>query len=259
MLDLFIFSKRFYNDTLLQHCINSIDQFVQDKINSYTIISNEPVDCDQRFTVVHDRELWELIDPQFKYQALYEEKWFMQQIMKLSISKLSKNNALIVDADLLFLQPIRFVEDDKFNFYMAKEYDQRYFDALQHLVGITKQTTLRKQSFISDFAVFNPNILESLQQSIETNHNQHWIDAIQNYVTIPNDLAGATISEYELYGNYLLSLKQDNYNLIDPIEYAMWHFYKLSDFKQIQSTDKLLDQLKNSTNNYYQCVMLTPD
>jgi hypothetical protein len=260
MIDLVIFTNRFYKDTLLQHCIHSIDQFVQDDIASYTLISEEPYNNDSRFTVIRDREFWDLIDPNFKYPLLFEHKWFMQQIMKLSVNHLSSKNVLIVDADLLFLRPVNFVQNNLFNFYLSREYDQRFFDANRHLLGIEKQT-LRKQSFISDFSIVNANILTAMQHSIEQIHSSNWIETIYNYVEFPSGLTGPTISEYEMYGNYFLSLNHKDYkhNLIDPIEYAMWYDFLISDFENANwRSDRLIDELKTKTNNFYQCIKLNP-
>lgn len=260
MINLVIFTNRFYKDTLLPHCIHSIDRFVQDKISSYTIISEEPYSADSRFTVIRDREFWDLIDPGFKYSKFFDCKHFMQQIMKLSINQILKDNVLIVDADLLFLRPVRFVQDDTFNLYLAKEFDRRYFASNQYLLGIEKQTQ-KMQSFISDFSIFNTDILTSMQQSIEQKHNRNWIEIIYNYVEFPSGLTGATISEYEMYGNYFLSQNQDThkYNLIDPIDYAMWYFFLVSEFENANwQTDNLINKIKNKTNNYYQCIKLDP-
>lgn len=260
MINLVIFTNRFYQDTLLPHCIHSIDRFVQDEIGSYTIISEEPYSADSRFTVIRDYEFWDLIDPNFKYPMIFEDKWFMQQVMKLSVNKISTDNVLIVDADLLFLKPVEFVQDNIFNFYLAREYDQRFFDANQYLLGIEKQT-LRKQSFISDFSIFNTNVLVSMQQHMEQKHGSNWIETIYNYVEFPAGLTGTTISEYEMYGNYFLSLPQSayTYNLIDPIDYAMWYNFLISEFTNANwQTDNLIDEIKIKTNNYYQCIKLDP-
>jgi hypothetical protein len=178
----------------------------------------------------------------------------------LSVNQILKDNVLIVDADLIFLKPVNFIQQDTFNFYLAREYDQRFFDANRYLLGIEKQT-LRKQSFISDFSIFNTNILTSMQQSIEEKHGRNWLETIYNYVEFPSGLTGATISEYEMYGNYFLSQANNahKYNLIDPIDYAMWYNFLISEFTNANwQTDNLINEIKNKTNNYYQCIKLDP-
>lgn len=97
------------------------------------------------------------------------------------------------------MRPIKFIENNKYNFYFANEYDERYFVMMKHILVLEKQTE-KYQSFISDFCLFNTNILCELKTKIKMKYKKSWLEVIENYISNSNILP--IMSEYEIYGNY---------------------------------------------------------
>jgi hypothetical protein len=253
-INLVIFCKKSYR-SFLPHCIFSIDKFVKDKIISKTIISDEYFKI-EGFDVLTDIELWNKIDSDLEYKNLYNSDiskpgWTKQQIIKLSLDKLINGNILVVDADLLFLNPVKFVEKGKYNLYLSHEYDENYFIMIEFLLGVKKQTK-KYQSFISDFSIFNSKILTNIKNDIEKKHKKFWIDVISHYIESSD--VPPWLSEYELYGNYLLKNEKSKVNsLIEPIGYKMLINF---DNYEMYSPEELISKIKTTCKNYYQCVNL---
>jgi hypothetical protein len=163
-LNLVIFCKSQYKN-FLPYCIYCVETFVQDKIVSKTIITNTYFEYNN-FKVIEDEYLWSFFDADFKYKNLYyldvfSIGWTKQQILKLSLDSIIDGDILVLDADLLFLSPVKFLDNSQYNFYLATEYDKRYFLTNDYLLKLKKQTK-KYQSFITDFAIFNSNILKEL-------------------------------------------------------------------------------------------------
>lgn len=256
-IHLIIFCEAKYRRFFLDSCILSIKNNIKDRIASKTIISNDIFEYPE-FDVIHDDEIWQIIDPEskFKNSTIYKRRWLKQQILKLSCDKIKCDNILIVDVDLFFLKPISLLENKKFNFYMSEEYEKDYFKTNRHLLDLDKHA---KNSFISDFMLFNAKILSEIRTHIEMNFDCCWLEAINSYME-NLDLFGQKISEYELYGNYLLKHHPYLINkMIDPVDYKMWiylgkHFNRKNAKDLMNNPENFLEFVKSKSNNYYQSI-----
>ena len=251
-IHLIIFCKSDYRTNFLNHCVFSINENVNDKIISKTIVTDQKFEYSD-FDVIQDIELWELIDNTFQYKKLYLDTWYRQQILKLSVDHIKTGDILVVDADLVFLKPVQFVKNQKYNFYTAEEFDPRYFNTIDHLLKIKKQT---KESFVSDFSLFNSSILESLKFEVEENHKKYWLSVLDN--VLPKSIQrsypykqGFLLSEYEMYGNFFLAREKRKLNkLIKPVNYRAWVDIK-KPLLSLKESD-FLNFLKKRSDNYYQ-------
>jgi hypothetical protein len=253
-LNLVIFCKSQYKN-FLPYCIYSAETFVQDKIVSKTIITNTYFEYNN-FKVIEDEHLWSFFDMDFKYKNLYNLDifsigWTKQQILKLSLDKIINGDILVLDGDLIFLSPVKFLDNNKYNFYLSTEYDERYFLMNEYLLNLKKQTK-KYQSFIADFGIFNSKILVELKKNIENIHEKPWLDVLSEYITNSKKLP--LLSEYELYGNYILKYKRNIVNeIIDPIDYKMR--VDFVNYKKY-SPEKFILKVKENNKNYYQCINL---
>ena len=127
--------------------------------------------------------------------------WYFQQFLKLGISKLDdlSENYLVLDADTIFLQRIPLFDNGRFVFTKAQEYHKPYFE---NYINLLKESPSREFSFISQYMLFNKNIVTEMLNKIESNFNfeNHW-----NWIIINNLLGddASLFSEYETYGNYI--------------------------------------------------------
>jgi len=252
-LHLVIFCGPHYKDYLLDHCVYCIEQNVQDKFVSRTIVADLDFEY-PGFDIVTDQEIWDQIDPDFTYKKLFQSNWARQQILKLSVDKIKTGKVLIVDADLFFLKPIRFVVENKYNIYTSSEddYFKPYFDTVKFLINKNK---IYSYSFVTDFALFDCDILAKLKTTIEQHTHTNWVDAINTVMLEQEDHSnyfGQGLSEFELYGTYLYSEHFDKINsIIHPTDYQTWINL---DIKLPAKETEFLDYLRSKSKNYFQSV-----
>ena len=136
--------------------------------------------------------------------------WYFQQFIKLSISKLNyiSNLYLIWDADAVVLKPINFLtKGNKIYLEKNKEYHKPYFDILEKLIGLEKQTNY---SFIAEYLLFNKEIVNTIISKIST--KEEWWDEILDNIDSDN-LSKSGFSEYELYGNYIYKYHKNSFEI----------------------------------------------
>jgi len=252
-LHLVIFCGPNYKDYLLDHCVYSISQNVQDNIVSRTIVSNLEFEY-PGFDVVSDQTLWHCIDPDFKYKKLFQTNWARQQILKLSIDKIKTGKILVVDADLFFLKPVKFINHGKYNIYTSSDSDyyQPYFDTIKQLLNLNKTLS---HSFITDFAVFDTDILAYLKSAIERHTHKNWINAVYDVMLDQekdSEQFGHGLSEFELYGTYLYNNHYETINsVIYPVDYQTWVELPI---KLPAEPVEFLEHLRSKSKNYFQSV-----
>lgn len=129
--------------------------------------------------------------------------WIFQQLIKLyapiSIPGLKKN-VLILDSDVIFYKPIKFVTRDGAPiFTRATENTKEYFNYLDHLIpGLKRQ--IPNVSGVAHHMLFQKNTIESLFAEIRQIHGKEPWKAM---IDLFDD--NAFLSEYELYFNYTLA------------------------------------------------------
>lgn len=253
---LIIFCKHEYKSLFLDHCVYSIDKFVQDCIISKTIISDIDFNY-SNFNVISDLDFWEEIDKDFNFIKLYNDTWTKQQILKLNVDKLKKGKVLVVDADLIFLKDINFIEHDKCNFYTSVENNPNYFSLINKLLNIDKQI---RPSFITDFGIFDTEILKEIKNKIEKRHGQSYLKTLQHF--LPDSLQARKsnnemlLSEYELYGNYFVHCYKEKINqIIKPKNYRDW-IYLEKDFCKNSKSSEIISYLQSKTQNHYQSIKI---
>jgi hypothetical protein len=253
---LIIFCKHDYTSLFLDHCVYSIEKFVRDSIDSKTIVSDFDFHY-PNFDVISDNNFWKKFDNKFQFEKLFNDTWTRQQILKLYVDRLKKGNVLVVDADLIFLKNIRFVEKNKFNFYTAVENNPNYFNLISILLDVDKQI---HQSFITDFGLFQTKILREIKNKIEKKHNQSFLETL--YDLLPDSLEarlynnGLLLSEYELYGNYFVNHYEQKINrIINPINYQDWIYLEQNFCKNKKCSD-MVAYLQSITENYYQSIRI---
>jgi hypothetical protein len=277
-LNLVIFCKSRYK-SFLPYCIYSAETFLQDKIISKTIITEKYFEY-KNFNIIEDEYLWSFFDSDFKYKKLYDldvfsRGWTKQQILKLSLDEIFSGNILVLDADLLFLRPMQFIENKKYNLYINTLHPERFFDGkfsgdsryilmMRKLLGFEQQTS-QSQSFVTDFSIFNSHILNQMKNEIENKHKRNWIESIdkfsnlsriyKNFSSQNSEITNVPVlSEYELYGNYLLKNYKDSVNKIIEDDDIQMRTDMLMDYESY-SPENLVKKIKKHTNNYYQLLI----
>lgn len=133
--------------------------------------------------------------------------WVRQQIFKLhSFLPFESSQVLVVDADLLYLKPVRlWDEQGRIFFYMENEYFKPYFEVIRDLVGLEKKA---EKSFISDQMFFQAAELQALFAEVKTRHQKPFLSVLAELLD-QHPKGFQAFSEYELYGTYVLSRKPE--------------------------------------------------
>jgi hypothetical protein len=277
-IHLVIFCKSSYKNVLPYSCYGA-ETFIEDNIISKTIVTENYFEY-KNYNILTDDEILNFIDKNRQYKNLYDLNiykpgWIKQQILKLSLDAFFNGDILVLDADLLFLRPMQFIENKKYNLYINTLHpnfyflngkfsgDSRYILMMRKLLGFEQQTS-QSQSFVTDFSIFNSHILNQMKNEIENKHKRNWIESIdkfsnlsriyKNFSSQNSEIINVPVlSEYELYGNYLLKNYKDSVNkIIEPDDIPM-RTDMLIDYESY-SPENLVKKIKKHTNIYYQSI-----
>jgi len=234
-IHIFIFCCAEY-EHLVEYCAKSIDENIQDKILSYNIVSNKNVKIEKYRTIL-DQDFWRKIDPSFAYRDLYNANHIKQQIFKMNVDRYVDGKVLIVDAEILFLRKMRWVENNGINFYLgSKRHYQPHFDFIKKYFGIDRQIDY---TCITDTMIFCTGILKEIRESIEQRNKNTWLNIFNNLIKIDNEF----LSEFEIYGNYIFKNYPKTLNKIQQIDYLTQKTNR-----QEYSYDELMLELRKSYN-----------
>lgn len=133
--------------------------------------------------------------------------WVYQQLLKLYapliIPRIS-SNVLIVDADTIFLNPVKFLGSSGEGLYNpASEYHWPYFDHMARLIPGLKKV-YSQYSGISHHMLFQRAVIKDLFHIIESYHGMEAWKAICRCIDRQH-FAGACLSEYEIYFNFIFT------------------------------------------------------
>jgi hypothetical protein len=222
-LHIFVFCCADYRN-IVNDCINSIEKFVTDPILSRNIVSNTDIDI-AGYNLIKDRELWSMLDPEFKYRNLYNHNWIKQQIFKLNLNKLVTGDILVVDAEVRFQKKIQwFVNDQQHLVFYKQPSDVNGVEFVKQLVKINADAS---KNFITEAIIFSTEILTEIHNTIEKAHGMPQLSTYQTVIFNDPDcispLPKLFMSEYELYANYLLTYHSEK--VFKLIEYNPEFFY----------------------------------
>ena len=143
-----------------------------------------------------------------------------QQLLKMAFCFFCKTDGYLVwDADTFPLRQIDFfdAETGKTTFHMKSEYDEDYFINLKRILDVDKQV---EKSFISEHMYFECSVMKEIIEKINLRDNpgDNWWEKV--VLAMP---CGNGVSEYEIYGNYMLANYPDRCILKDAnsLRYGM--------------------------------------
>lgn len=206
----------------LPHVISSAKEFILHPIGDVFIVSPRSKAitelCAATGCISIDEESilnTRLEDINFHVLGLDRSGWIFQQLLKLSVDKISdKRYALVVDADTVFVSPQVFVRDGKIVLNTSDERHEPYSKMIRVLTGKNAFNV----SFVCHHILFDREILSELKENISQRMGMHWesciLDSMDRSLISP-------FSEYELYGNYIL-------NELDSDEFVLEYWYNRS-------------------------------
>jgi len=242
---------------LVDYCIKSVRKNFVDTILSITIVANRKMPVPNGCRLILDQEFWKELDPDFKYKGIYNQNWIRQQIFKMYGDVYLDGNILILDPEVMFLRPTRWLYNDKVDLYVNKEnvpWAKQSHAFVREILGI--DTTQFKESFMSNATIFSSTLLKKMRRDIEERNGMTFFDLIDEKII--RGTGKFTLSEFDIYGYYLLTWHRDKIQNIIVRENKVFHesnlfsnpdiFEKLEKFSQL-STDNYVLISTNETSN----------
>jgi hypothetical protein len=141
--------------------------------------------------------------------------WYFQQLVKLYAGVYIENildNYLVVDADVFFMKPINFMENDKPIFTLGDEHHIPYFIHM----NVLHENLLKShdKSGICHHMLFSKKYINEIFELVEEKHkNPFWqvfILSVQEHKNHSLDADDSGASEYEIYFNYMVKYHNNN-------------------------------------------------
>lgn len=130
--------------------------------------------------------------------------WYFQQLLKLYAGFVVPGilpHYLSLDADVLFLKPTTFLQQDKCLYSTESAHHQPYFDHMKRLHPSLKY--MGKGSGIADHMIFDKYYIQQLFSLVECYHNMPFYIVFLEQVN-PAERQASGASEYEIYFNYMM-------------------------------------------------------
>ena len=177
--------------------------------------------------------------------------WYIQQFIKIQFSRFTNDEYyLIWDSDTIPLKQIKmFSEDSRPFFDMKTEFHPPYFDTISKLFPDVKKVI--NKSFISEHMIINSNFMRALINEIENNTNlqgKNFQVKIINAIDCEN-LPHSGFSEFETYGNYVMTRYPESYILRD------WHSLR-NDKKFYRNASELTTRQIKWLSSYYDAISI---
>ncbi len=146
---------------------------------------------------------WQLSKPRSRMGWIYQQ--FLKLFSLFYIPNIS-SNVLIVDADVVFLQPISFMQANGAGLYaVGSEFNPDYFAHAGRILPDLKRRKYKAYSGVVHHMLFQRPVLEDLFDLIQKYHGlAPWV-AIARSIPLDeqNDMAFSAMSEYEIYFNFV--------------------------------------------------------
>lgn len=126
--------------------------------------------------------------------------WLIQQLIKFNAAfHVPTEDYLVLDSDTVFLCPQYFFRGGKTVLRYSDQYELLYNPSLQMILGTPRRYAV---SFVTHHMMFNATKVKTLLAAMEQRFGRPWHEIVLHEVNHRNLIS---FSEYELYGNYLLS------------------------------------------------------
>ena len=139
-----------------------------------------------------------------KSRISHRPNWIYQMLLKMFQNVTKNDNFLVIEADCVILNKLKFFNEDRTIFYLGRDhYHQQYYNFNNKLLGIGREYN---HSFISEFMMYDKKIIREFLNKTKCNNIDDFLELIYLYVddnTYPSD--------YDLYGNFYYSNYPNNF------------------------------------------------
>lgn len=202
--------------------LHHIKHFVQGYRNIYIICHIPNVELEGCISVNEDVFPFtkETVKKYFSESyAKWRGGWYFQQLMKLYAGYCIPgilDKYLVIDADILLLKPMNFIQDNKFMFNYSNEYHYPYFNHMNRMhPSLTRQT---EHSGITHHMMFYMPFMKKLFELVETSRGgKPFWQIFMESVYEEEGTSGA--SEYEIYFNFVLKYYPEHV-MLRPLDWT---------------------------------------
>ena len=208
------------NKGISEYCVDSIKKYGHNIRNVYIISPHKETDkaiwIDENMFPFTDLEIATHIFKDKERAQTYITKgrrrigWYLQQLFKLYSPLIIPNissNVLLLDSDVLFLQPVHFMnKKNEPLFCPGYQYHDPYFRHGKRLLpGFSRM--IKNVSGIAHHMLIQRDVIENLFEMIESLHHKPAWEAICDCIELHPDgeLHSTGFSEYEIYFNYFFA------------------------------------------------------
>ena len=215
-------------------CIDSCKHI--DNINNIYVISSDPFSYNNVIWVNENIFSFKKTDIFKKNKTIPEHRagWYFQQLLKLHsflIPEITKT-FLVLDADIIFLKPVNFIENNIPLYSYTNEYTSDYFDCMKSLNLFFERSV--NVSGICHHMMFEASILNEIFDLIKKPNQDVWETIIEN---VKNWHHG--FSEYELYFHYIHKAYPKKYKI------RKLYYEDVYDYKKTPVNHSQLDYIAN--------------
>lgn len=198
------------DSTCLRNTIEAARKYLRHRIQGIYLVYDErpklaALPSPNDLILLNERE----IAPIDRSRVIYKPRgvdrsgWLYQQLIKLSCDEICRTeHILALDADTVLTRPQRLIVEGKVVFSVSDERYQPYYAMIERLLP---GTPIFPFSFVSHHMMFKKEHLRELKKTIQL-CGKKWFEAILEKID-PDEVSG--FSEYELYGNYVMSRHPD--------------------------------------------------
>ena len=200
----------------LPFTLDGISNNLKHPISSITLISNADPEIMNfanglGISWIEEREI---VSTKLPYRDLANDTfdlsgWLYQQLLKLSCNQIGKEeHKLVMDADLVFLKPQAFIDEEIIYHPFSENYHSKYFQSYSRIL---KEDPINHTSNISHFMMLKMDHLSALKQKIEKISGVEWKLGIYSQIDLTEPSA---FSEFELYAHFVRRYFPNSYRNI---------------------------------------------
>jgi len=192
----------------LPHCVESIKKNING-FNVIYVVSNV-VYTEKAIpgvTYVLDDAVMDFSFLKLTGNNTHRKGWYKQQFIKL-FQTFTNDDYLVVDADVYFNKPISILENEKPTFLLGQnQFHEPYFQLMKKVFGITK---VFQHSFINEVMYFKREYVNELIKLSGMDKSVLYTKIVETINEIDHP---SGFSEFETYGNFIISYYPESYNV----------------------------------------------
>lgn len=197
------------DEEIIPYCIDGLQKNVTGFRRIYVISATKPdIDDSEKVTWVPEESFPFSIKDVGTYikSTNHREGWYYQQLLKLYAHQVIPGllpHHLIVDSDTVFVQPVKFFEQEKILFDCSGLYVPSYIEHMRAILPEEFSDT-NELGGVTDCMMFREDILRDLFHRVETRHEMPMWKVLLSKVD-PELYDKSGMSEYEMYFQFALS------------------------------------------------------